>query len=321
MSEVVCGIGMSHAPGILGWPDAPSPEARESIASAVGSLRSYLAERHPDVLIAFLDDHFDNHFRNLMPIFSLGIADAHRGPAPQYLEMLKIDHVSEIPSRADIGEQLLEGLVHSGFDVARMGRVDYGNNLMVPLQLIRPELDIPIVPVFINVFTRPIAPVRRVYALGQQVRALTDSFGDRIGFIATGGLSHWPPVWNERSDQDDPMLQRMKRFQTQGLSVLEDDPELWTDIGAYEIEMAEKNAQRLVNEDWDRQFLALLEKGDVEGVLSMTFESVEREAGHGGHEVLNWVALMGAMGGAPAEIVGYEPVLEWICGMAFVKYA
>lgn len=320
MSEVVCGIGMSHAPGILGWPDAPSASVQQSIAAAVGSLRAYLAERHPDVMIAFLDDHFDNHFRNLMPIFALGVADAHRGPAPQYLEMLKIDRVTDIPSRPDLAEQLLEGLVHSGFDVARMGRVDYGNNLMVPLELIRAERDIPIIPVFINVFTRPIAPIGRVYALGQQIRQLVEPFGERIGFIATGGLSHWPPVWNERSDPDDSMLQRMKRFQTQGLSTLDEDPGLWTDVGKYEIEMAEKNAQRLVNEEWDRRFLALLEKGDTEGVLSMTFETVEEEAGHGGHEILNWVALMGAMGGRPAEIVGYEPVLEWICGMAFVRY-
>ena len=320
MSEIVAGIGMSHAPGILGWPDAPAEEMRERVAAAVGELRAYLDERRPDVLVAFLDDHFDNHFRNLMPVFAIGIASSHRGPAPQYLEMLKIDAVHDIPSRPDLAERLLEGLVHGGFDVARMGGVEYGNNLMVPLELIRPELDIPVVPVFINAFTRPIARIARVYALGQAIRRLLAEEAGRIGFIGTGGLSHWPPIWNERSDPDDSMLQRMKRFQTEGLSVLDEDPDLWADVGRYEIEMAEKNAQRLVNEDWDRHFLALLEKGDTEGVLSMTFESVEEEAGHGGHEILNWVALMGAMDGAPAEIVGYEPVLEWICGMAFVRY-
>jgi len=320
MSEIVCGIGMSHAPGALGWPDAPSEPMRDRIAAAVGELREYLARRSPDVLVAFLDDHFDNHFRNLMPIFSVGISDAHTGPAPQYLEMLKIERVSDIPSRPDVAERLLEGLVHSGFDVARMGRVAYGNNLMVPLQLIRPELDIPIVPVFIDVFTRPIARIERVYALGERIRQVLENGDDRVGFIATGGLSHWPPIWNEQSDPDDVMLQRMKRFQTEGLSVLGEDPDLWVDVGKYEIEMAEKNAQRLVNEDWDRRFLALLEKGDTDGVLAMTFESVEEEAGHGGHEILNWVALMGAMHGAPAELVGYEPVLEWICGMGFLRY-
>lgn len=320
MRENMCGIGMSHAPGVLGWPDAPEIAVRERISMAVGELRKYLDERSPDVLIAFIDDHFDNCFRNLTPTFAVGIADSHLGPASQYLDMLNFDRVSEIPSRPGLGEHLLEGLVHSGFDVARMGQVEYGNNLMVPLKLIRPSFDIPVIPVFINVFTRPIATIARVYALGQQIRQVLGSRTERVGFIGTGGLSHWPPIWNERSDPEDAMLQRMKRFQTEGLSILEEDPDLWTDVGKYEIAMAEENAQRLVNEEWDRHFLALLEKGDTDGVLSMTFESVEEEAGHGGHEILNWVALMGAMDGARAEIVGYEPVKEWICGMAFVRY-
>lgn len=53
---------------------------------------------------------------------------------------------------------------------------------------------------------------------------------------------------------------------------------------------------------------------------SLTYEEVEEEAGHGGHEVLNWVALSGAMYGQEAKLVLYEEVIEWICGMAYVDY-
>lgn len=320
MDEVVCGIGMSHAPGILGWPDAPAQPVRERIAAAVETLRTYLAEAAPDVLVAFLDDHFDNHFRNLMPVFALGVADSHSGPGEHYLEMLRLDEVSEVPSDAALAEDLLRGLVQSGFDAARMGRIEYGNNLMVPLHLIRPEMDIPIIPVFINVFTPPLTPVARAYELGQRIRHLLAQRDERVGFIATGGLSHWPPIWNEKSPADDAFLARMKRFQTEGRSALLEDPNLLTDLGAYEVEMAARADQRLVNEEWDREFLQLLEAGDVKAVTSMTYDEVENDAGHGGHEMLNWVALMGAMNGQPAQIIGYEPVEEWICGMAFTVY-
>lgn len=320
MSEIVCGIGISHAPGMLGWPDDPSEEVRAHVNRAIEELRDYLAERSPDVLIAFINDHFDNLFRNLMPIFGVGIAEAHVGPGEAYLDMLKLDAVKEIPSRPELAVALLRGLVHADFDVARMGRIEYGNNLMVPLHSIRPMLDIPIVPIFINVFTPPVARVSRVYALGQEVRRLLEKRSERVGFIATGGLSHWPPIWTEESDPHDAMLQRMKRFQTEGRSVLVADPDLWTDIGKYEIEMAAKGDQRLVNEEWDREFLGLLEQGDVTAITSMTFESIRESAGHGGVEVLNWAALMGAMNGAPAEVLAYEAVDEWICGMGFVKY-
>jgi 2,3-dihydroxyphenylpropionate 1,2-dioxygenase len=320
MGDVVCGIGMSHAPGILGWPDAPAQPVRDRIAAAVATLRTYLGQTAPEVLIAFLDDHFDNHFRNLMPVFALGVADSHTGPGEHYFEMLRLNETSEIPSDAGIAEDLLRGLVHSGFDVARMGRIEYGNNLMVPLHLIRPEMDIPIVPVFINVFTPPLASVARTYELGQRVRQLLAGRPERVGFIATGGLSHWPPIWNEKSPADDAFLARMKHFQTEGRSVLLEDPDLLTDLGKYEVEMAAKGDQRLVNEEWDREFLRLLAAGDVKAVTGMSYDEVEEDAGHGGHEMLNWVALMGAMNGQPAKVVAYEPVEEWICGMAFTIY-
>jgi 2,3-dihydroxyphenylpropionate 1,2-dioxygenase len=52
----------------------------------------------------------------------------------------------------------------------------------------------------------------------------------------------------------------------------------------------------------------------------MSFEDIEQGGGHGGHEILNWMGVMGAMGGAPAHIIGYEAVMEWICGMGYIAY-
>ena len=71
----------------------------------------------------------------------------------------------------------------------------------------------------------------------------------------------------------------------------------------------------LVNWEWDRKFMDCFCKGDTEWLKNLTYEEVEEEAGHGGHEVLNWVALSGAMRGSPAKMLLYEPVIEWICGM------
>jgi 2,3-dihydroxyphenylpropionate 1,2-dioxygenase len=39
-----------------------------------------------------------------------------------------------------------------------------------------------------------------------------------------------------------------------------------------------------------------------------------------GQELLNWVALMGAMRGAPADFTAYEHVVEWIGGIAYAAY-
>lgn len=328
MAKVVTALSMSHAPGVLGWPDAPSKEMKDSIAAAHAECARRLQEAKPDVIIAFLDDHFENHFRNLMPTFAVGIAQTHSGPADYMMEALKFDEKAVIDGQPELGEAMLRGLVGLGFDVARMGEIEYGNNLLVPLKFLTPKFDIPVLPLYINVFSPPLPTMGRAYDFGAAVRKIVDSLPSdlRVAFLATGGLSHWPPVWTEGAPEDDEFLMRMKKYQTEGRQVAVEDPSLYSDLARYEIEMASKMQwplriqHPLVNAHWDREIIEAFAKGDAEKLRAMTYDEVEEGGGHGGHEILNWIAVMGAMGGAPAHIVGYEPVMEWICGMGYIAY-
>jgi 2,3-dihydroxyphenylpropionate 1,2-dioxygenase len=320
MDNIAGGISVSHAPGILGWPAQVSAQEHELVFAAFDRLRDFVAEARPDVIVAFLDDHFDNHYRNLMPSVTVAVSEEHVGPAEQYLELLKADASRSVPGHAALGERLLGRLVSQGFDAARMGAAEFGNNLMVPLELIRPERDIPIIPVFINVFTPPLISMRRAYDLGAAVRQAVEDWPGRVMFWGTGGLSHWPPFWSPSRADDDPFLRRMRRYQTEGRQVLEEDPALFTDVGPYEIEMAEKQGDSVVNPVWDRAFVDALGRGDMDLLTAMTYEEIERDAGHGGHEVLNWMAVAGAMRGVPGEVLAYAPTPEWICGTGAVLY-
>ncbi|MGQ9366865.1 DODA-type extradiol aromatic ring-opening family dioxygenase [Azospirillum sp. ST 5-10] len=328
MARVVTAISMSHAPGAVGWADSPPADQRQRLAQIHESLRQRLADARPDVIVAFLDDHFENHFRTLMPTLSIGVAPSHSGPADYMMEALKFDEKVVLPGCPELAEEMLRKLVHTGFDVARMGEIEYGNNLLVPLKFIRPEFDIPVIPLFINVFSPPLMPYDRAYAFGAAVRRIVDEMPDdlRVAFLATGGLSHWPPVWTEGAPEDDAFLQRMKRYQSEGKAVLAEDPGLYSDLAGYEIDMMNRKQwplgfqHPLVNEHWDREMLDGFAKGDVAYMRALTYEEVEERGGHGGHEVLNWVALMGAMNGAPAAMVAYESVVEWITGMSYVAY-
>jgi 2,3-dihydroxyphenylpropionate 1,2-dioxygenase len=196
------------------------------------------------------------------------------------------------------------------------------------LKFLNPEFNIPVLPVYINVFSPPLPSMRRAYDFGAAVRNVLDAIPDdlRIAFLATGGLSHWPPVWTEGAPEDDEFLQRMKRYQTEGRHVAKEDPQLYSDLARYEIEMAAKmqwplrTQHPLVNAHWDREIIELFGHGDVSALREMSLDDIEKGGGHGGHEILNWIAVMGAMGGAPAEIIAYEPVMEWICGMGYIAY-
>lgn len=328
MAKIVGAISMSHAPGATGWPDAPAAKMKRHLDQMHDEVARYLDEAKPDVIVAFLDDHFENQFRTLMPTFAVGIAESHSGPADYMVKGLGLEKRETIASNEALATALLGGLIEAGFDMTRMGEIEYGNNLMTPLKLIRPQFDIPVVPIYINVFTPPLPRMSRAYALGEAVRRLIDTYPEdlRVLFLATGGLSHWPPVWTEDSPEDDTFLQRMKRYQTEGRPVLAEDPDIYTDLAKYEVEMAAANQyplncqHPLVNAAWDMEIMEAFGSGDVEKLKTMSYEEIQTHGGHGGHEILNWVAVMGAMGGKPAHQVGYEPVIEWICGMGYLTY-
>lgn len=263
-----------------------------------------------------------------MPTIAVGVAEEHIGPADQWMEPLRIDKKYHFPGNPKVAEHLIHSLVEQGFDCSRTGSVEYGNNLLMPWLLMKPDLpNVSIVPVFLNVFTPPLMKYSRAFALGEACRKAAESLPDdiRVAFLCTGGLSHWPPYWSPTQAGDppaDPFLQLMKEYQTVGKSVLQKYPDLFVKFDEYEIEMAEKNeyplnsSHPLVNTEWDEKFMKHFCDGNKEWLTSLTYDEVEEEAGHGGHEVLNWVALSGAMNGNPAKLVLYEPVIEWICGMA-----
>ena len=212
---VVGALSVSHAPGILGWPDDVTDVEHKSVFEAFEDLKETVEAAGPDVIIAFLDDHFENHFRSLMPSVSVGVADRHSGPGEHLLKLLKFDKPQSIDGAKELAEHILRTVVGDGIDAARMSSAEFGNNLMVPLKLIRPAGDIPIIPVYINVFTPPLITMERAYQLGAAVRKAVEGRPERVMFWATGGLSHWPPIW-EPSRESNDFLARMKTFQLSG---------------------------------------------------------------------------------------------------------
>ena len=73
-----------------------------------------------------------------------------------------------------------------------------------------------------------------------------------------------------------------------------------------------------INEEWDHWALDHIALADVDALVRLTSAEIERDAGNGGQEIRNWIALLGAVPGWKGEVLAYAPVAEWITGCATV---
>lgn len=70
-----------------------------------------------------------------------------------------------------------------------------------------------------------------------------------------------------------------------------------------------------VDETFDRDFLGDFERGDLARWREKSVEEIERIAGNGGVEIMNWMIVAAAVPGARAETVYYEAMPSWMTGM------
>jgi aromatic ring-opening dioxygenase catalytic subunit (LigB family) len=75
-----------------------------------------------------------------------------------------------------------------------------------------------------------------------------------------------------------------------------------------------------IDSDFDRWFLDHLRTGDLADVLDLGDDELE-EAGNGAHEIRSWLTVAGAVAPRTAETLAYEPIEEWITGMAVAVFA
>jgi hypothetical protein len=76
-----------------------------------------------------------------------------------------------------------------------------------------------------------------------------------------------------------------------------------------------------IDEHFDREFLAMLVENDHDRLLEeMTVERFESAGGGGTSELLAWFVVLGAIGAAPCEVLGYTAYSDWKCGVGAVRW-
>ena len=137
--------------------------------------------------------------------------------------------------------------------------------------------------------------------MGQALRqAIVAGPPGRVVVLGTGGLSHWVGSAKRRA--------YMNRAAGTRLAELAAHPVVLDDTGE-------------INEAFDRMFLDRVVAGRLaEFVAEWTPERVEEVAGNGAQELRNWITAAAVVDDAPAEVLAYEPVPEWLTGTAVARF-
>jgi protocatechuate 4,5-dioxygenase beta chain len=263
MAEIVGAFGLPHNPHFPSWSADGHPLGPE-IDRFYGEVAERLAAVEPEALIFITSDHY-NMFFETVPLFAIGVAASAAGPS-DYPEIAR----RELPIDAELAGYLDRYLVEAEFDVAMLQELEFDHTVIAPLGFVWPGEPIPLVPLFISAFLRPIASARRCYALGRTIRAALaarEEGPQRIAVIASGSFS-----------------------------VEIGGPRLFPDAHV-----------GVPAPQWTERVVELLRAGDFGTLVAEATDEQLREAGNAGGEILDWIAMLGMIDPAPPDTLETQP--------------
>lgn len=301
-------VGLSHSP-LIGKND-PEPEVLARVDVAVDAARTFIRAFEPDLVVLYAPDHYNGFFYKEMPPFCLA-TEAHAvGDFDTTAGPLSVDTAA--------AKALAQGVLDRGVDLTVSARMTVDHGFAQPLEVLFGGIDqVPVVPVFVNGVATPLGPVSRIRALGTAIGEAAADLDRRVLFLASGGLSHDPPV---------PVLEGAPPRVADAL--IEGHPPT--------PEQRAKGEQRVVqagrdyvagstgmipiNPAWDNRLLDHLERGELAEFDSWTVDAMAKEAGGSAHEVRTWIAAFASLAAASGayDMVSrfYEAIPAWIAGFA-----
>ncbi|MCQ4213845.1 3-carboxyethylcatechol 2,3-dioxygenase [Streptomyces longispororuber] len=299
-------VTMSHSP-LLEYADPPA-EVADAVQGAFDTVRNFVTEYDPTLVVSFAPDHYNGFFHDLMPPFCIGFDAVGVGDYGTTEGPLSVP--------GERAEELAQWVAERDIDVAVSRRMEVDHGAVQPLEILFGGIDtVPTVPVFVNGVARPFVTMRRVRRLGEAIGSYLATLPDeRVLVVGSGGLSHDPPVpqWATADDTARALLLN-GRHPTAAAR----DARQQRVIDTAKAFAAGTADIRDLNPEWDRNLMAVLASGDLSPIDAMTADRMAKDAGNSAHEVRTWVAAFAALGAAGPYDVAYSfyrPIPEYIAG-------
>jgi protocatechuate 4,5-dioxygenase beta chain len=195
MARLVSLIGVPHDPTLpiaarMRAEGKAHPGALPAL-ECFGELRDMLATARPDVLVMAGSDHLNQWFFDNMAPFMVGKPTRLKGPFPSEVRSWGLEPC-DLPVHGALARHILKQGFEEGVDFAFSDEFVADHSFTIPLNFLRPQHDLPVVPLFVNLLAPPVPPGRRYAAVGAAVRTCIESFPDdlRVALIVTGHMSN-----------------------------------------------------------------------------------------------------------------------------------
>ncbi|WP_434740584.1 hypothetical protein [Micromonospora sp. SH-82] len=303
MPAIALGVGASHSTLMnTHWDEVVHTEGAGAFRDSLDEVNRRLTEIRPDVAVIVGSNHFRGFWLDLIPSFTLGVGEVVASGE---------SGTPHGPQRTDptFARDVAGHLVESGVDVAVSARLQIDHGQSHAIQYLLKGIDVPVVPLVVNVFANPLPTLARCAHLGSRLAEAIEATaaGRTVVVIASGGLSHrlpWPSDWAAPQGDDEEFMVdawlngrgEWERFDTRRREII-------------------VAAQPCLSEEFDRRFLADLEAGRLGDYLHLSTAELEQAAGNGGQELRTWLVMAAALGFAPGTALCYSPMPEWLTGM------
>ena len=265
MARIVAGFGVPHNPAApeLVRKGGPGSEVK----SLYGAIEEQVRKAELDAVIVFSSDHLSTFFLDNLPMFSVGVTARTSGPndgtvMPRYT----------VPIREDLAAHMREQCIEDEFDLGISQEFELDHSFLVPLHFLTPEMNIPIVPMFISGIVKPLPRSQRCLALGQSVRSAVEGWPEdlRVGVIGSGSIT--------------------------------------LDIGGDKGKS--EGIQSYPDTEWTKVVTECLDTADVDRLVASATAAQLDAAGNVAGEILNWIAMLGVIGARTAKCPGATQ-LRW----------
>ena len=163
-----------------------------------------------------------------------------------------------VKSLPDLAAHIRAAAIGAGYDVGMTQNYSVDHSVTVPLHFLTPDMKVPVIPFFISGHVPPLPSAQRCYALGQTVAHAIEAWPAALRVVIMGSGSFSLEVGGPR--------------------------------------MAPGRSDGVPDPDWAAHVIRLLEDQKIDQLIAESTQYQMLKAGNVGGEILNWIAMLGAIG-------------------------